>query len=571
MYTSPVWRYKPLPDPDSVDALRQSLKVHPIVCALLVQRGVLDYEQAKQYFRPDPTHLHDPFLMLGMESAVARIGLAVNRGERIMVYGDYDVDGTTSVALVATFLQHVHPNIICYIPDRYSEGYGVSEKGIRRAAELGVGLIISLDCGIKAVSMVRLARSLGIDFIVCDHHEPDALLPEAVAVLDPKQPGCTYPFKELSGCGVGFKLLQALCLRFHWSPEKYWQSVELVAISIGADIVPMTGENRVLSFLGIKKLNENPLPGVKALCEVAGLKIGHIRNHQVVFGLAPRINAAGRISHANAALDLLMAADEASASEYAQALQGHNVDRKELDSDITQEALEAIRLQPDFENLRSTVLYNEHWSKGVIGIVASRCIENFYRPTVILTKSHQIASGSARSIDGFDLYHAIECCSDTLIQFGGHKHAAGLSLEIENIPKFAAKFEEVVRRLTTPDMFYPKLNIDLQIALGDIHMKWYDILVQMEPFGPGNMTPVFSSQGLSISDAKLVGSHHLRCTLVDASGARFDAIAFRMGHLLEQLPNHTKVDVVYTLEKNEFRGNITLQLNLRDIRPTNPS
>ena len=564
------WSYKTVPNPQIVSDLAQSLSIEKSLATMLVQRQIIDFEVAKDFFRPQLEHLHDPFLMADMQKAVERLIEAIENGEKIMVYGDYDVDGTTAVALVYGFLSTFYSNLEYYNPDRYEEGYGVSVQGIEWAAEQGVSLVICLDCGIKAQDKVALAKEkFGIDFIICDHHEPDYTLPNAVAVLDPKRKDCPYPYKELTGNGVGFKLLQAFCMRTEMAIENLFDFLDLCVVSIGSDIVPITGENRVLAYFGLKKLNENPRIGLKALKEIAGFKT-EMSIENVVFVLGPRINAAGRIKHAKAAVKLLLSDDYDEALEFANEIQKHNSERKTFDSRITEEAIAMIEGDDWLANTaKSTVLYREDWHKGVIGIVASRCIEKYYRPTIILTKSHNKAAGSARSVAGFDLYNAINKCSDLLEQFGGHTHAAGMTLPIENIDAFRLEFDRIVAETITQEQLTPVIKIDLKIKLAEISAKFYRIMNLMAPFGPENMQPIFVTENLTLKYApRVMKEKHLRLELFEeTTGAILTAVGFGMvEEHFKQLNENKYFSVAYQVSENTFNNNTTLQLMLKDIK-----
>ncbi|MGV3561267.1 single-stranded-DNA-specific exonuclease RecJ [Larkinella arboricola] len=567
------WIYRPIPEsPEellAVENLTRDLKVSPFMAMLLVQRGVYNFDQARTYFRPELPHLHDPFQMKDMDKAVQRLQMAMVREEKILIYGDYDVDGTTSVALFYGFMKTIYSNLDYYIPDRYKEGYGISAQGIEWAAENGFSLIVSLDCGIKSIERVEEAWEKGIEFIICDHHRPGAELPKAVAVLDPKRSDCEYPCKDLTGCGVGFKLLQALCL-FRGIPlEQLYDFLDLLAISIASDIVPITGENRVLAYYGLKKLNSTPGFGVQALIKIAGFN-STLDITNVVFGLGPRINAAGRIKHAKAAVQLLLAESEQEATDFAFEINEHNNSRRQYDTSITEQALAMIQSDEWLLNAKSTVLFNNTWHKGVIGIVASRCIEKYHRPTIILTESHNRAAGSARSVPGFDVYEAIEECAELLEQFGGHTFAAGLTLKLENIKAFQQKFEEVVTRRILEEQLIPMIEIDMELDLDAIDQKFYNVLKQMSPFGPQNMAPVFST-----SDVYLVGEpyimkeKHLKITVQQAgSYKRFTAIGFNMAHHALFLRRDQPFSICYQIEENNYNGNKSLQLYLKDIKAT---
>ena len=560
------WVYKNVPDPELVKSLAAGIKVNETLSTLLVQRGHSTFDEAKAFFRPHLAQLHDPFLMKDMDKAVNRLSEALFKKEKILIYGDYDVDGTTSVALVYGFLRKYHSYIDYYIPDRYDEGYGISETGVRWAAEHGFSLIIALDCGIKAISKVALASDLGIDFIICDHHLPGPELPRAHAVLDPKRPDCNYPFDGLSGCGVGFKLMQAFAIQNTVDIQELYLYLDLVAVSIASDIVPVVDENRVLTYFGLQKLNKSPLPGFKALKQLSGIK-GEVTVTRVVFGIGPRINAAGRIDHARAAVELLIARNDEEAFDLAGQLDLKNDLRKNFDENITKEALAIIEEGNHLGKSFSTVLYKEDWHKGVIGIVASRCIEKFYRPTIILTESNSKATGSARSVVGFDVYEAIAECADLLDQYGGHKYAAGLTMNLDNVEAFKKRFEEVVARRITPDMLEPIIDIDLEVPIEAINFKFFNILRQMAPFGPGNMQPVFVSTNVIAKSVKLLKETHLKMFLSqEGSRASLEAIAFGFGEFHDAIAGGAPFQVAYTVEENDFMGNKTMQLHIKDLK-----
>jgi single-stranded-DNA-specific exonuclease len=548
------------------DQLAESLKVSPALATLLVQRGILDFEQSRNFFRPDIDHLHDPFLMMDMDLAVARIQKALAAGEKILVYGDYDVDGTTSVALFYGFLKKIYDKLDYYIPDRYEEGYGVSWQSIDWAYENGFTLIVTLDCGIKSVDKVQAASEKGIDFIICDHHRPGNELPQAVAVLDPKREDCLYPYKELTGCGVGFKLLQAFSIRAGIDSQVLFDFLDLVVVSIASDIVPITGENRVLAYYGLKRLNASPRTGIKALIQISGMT-GALDITNVVFGLGPRINAAGRIKHAKEAVRLLLSEEEEEAFEFAQEINKHNTERRTFDSRITEQALAMIESDTWFSSAKSTVLYKEDWHKGVIGIVASRCIEKYHRPTIILTQSHGKAAGSARSIPGFDVYQAIEECADLLEQYGGHTFAAGLTLPLQNIDAFRSRFNEIVSSRILPDQLVPMINIDMLLHLETITPKFYNILRQMGPFGPENMTPVFESRYVTLRGRpSVMKDKHIKFDVRQNASEVFTAVGFGLAHFYPDIANGRPFSICYTLEENNFRDKKTLQLSLKDIK-----
>ena len=569
------WKFKPSPllkeELELISNLAQELNISAPMATMLWQRGVFQFDQAKHFFRPLLEDLHDPFLMKDMEKALQRLLLAIEKNEKILIFGDYDVDGTTAVALFYGFLKNYYSNIEYYNPDRYKEGYGISSIGIDFAAEIGASLMISLDCGIKSFDKVEYAQSkYGIDFIICDHHEPGDELPAAVAVLDPKRTDCKYPFKELTGNGVGFKLLSAFCIRQNIPIQELFEYLDLAMVSIASDIVPIVGENRILAFHGLKKINENPRTGLKALKQVAGFS-GEMSIENIVFVLGPRINAAGRIKHAKAAVQLLLANDIEDALAFAYEIQNNNTERKGHDSRITEEALEMIKKDDWlYKTAKSTVLFNQNWHKGVIGIVASRCIENFYRPTIIFTKSgNNEAAGSARSVPGFDLYKAIDRCAHLLIQFGGHMHAAGMTIKIDKIDEFRTYFDEIVKEMITEEQLIPKINIDIKIDLAEISPKFYRIMKQMAPFGPKNMQPIFVSENLSLaSDPRILKEKHLKLEILDeGTGAIFSAIGFGMvDDFYIKLKNGNKFKMAYSIEENTFREKTNLQLFIRDIK-----
>ncbi|HVW97676.1 MAG TPA: single-stranded-DNA-specific exonuclease RecJ [Mucilaginibacter sp.] len=560
------WSIQSKADQETVKSLASSLKIDTVLSTLLVNRGITSYEEARLFFRPDYRHLHDPFLMAGMEQAILRVEEAMARNERILIYGDYDVDGTTAVALVYSFFKNHYDNLDYYIPDRYLEGYGISTKGIDYAAANGFTLIIALDCGIKSVDKIAYANSKGIDFIICDHHLPGETLPDAVAILDPKQEHCHYPYKELSGCGIGFKLIQAYSEKNHIPFEKIERYLDLVAISIACDIVHITGENRVLAFLGMQQINTSPCIGVKMLMDVAG-KGDNYTISDVVFALGPRINAAGRIDDAKHAVELLIACEEDAAREKSELINLRNTERKEHDVSITDEALSMIEQSEELMTRKSTVLFNEHWHKGVIGIVASRLTEKYYRPTIILTRSNGHVAGSARSVLDFDLYEALCGCSDLLLQFGGHKYAAGLTLQPENVAAFAARFEEVVAASIKPEQLIQQILIEAELRLSQIDGRFFRILNQFAPFGPANMAPVFVSRNVYVSGyTNIVGSNHVKMTVMQSDSAVFDCIAFNHGEYLPRLLKNEPFDMCYTIEENVWRERRTIQLNVKGIR-----
>jgi len=572
------WAIRPAADNLVVETLSAALDIEPRLANLLAQRGITSFEEAKKFFRPSLEDLHDPFLMKGMREAVDRIKGALESGERIMIYGDYDVDGTTAVALVYSYFKSIYAgNVDYYIPDRYGEGYGISFQGIDHAENSGVSLIIALDCGIRSVDKVAYALERKIDFIICDHHLPGKELPQAAAILDPKQLECSYPYDELSGCGIGFKLIQALTSEV--SPETdLLPFLDLVATSIAADIVPITGENRILAYFGLKQLNASPRQGIKYLLDSGNESTKgngsaveepakEITIETLVFTVAPRINAAGRIDHGRKAVELLIAEDEVTAKDVGSHVNIQNTKRKDLDKLTTEEALAIVASNPAYLEASSTVLFNSGWHKGVVGIVASRVIEKYYRPTIILTESDGMATGSARSVNGFDIHEAIGQCADLLEQFGGHKYAAGMTLKAENVELFRQRFEEVVAASITDEQRIPVVVIDLEVDPSEINPKFYRILKQFAPFGPGNMAPVFISRNLADDGyARIVGGSHLKLRLGKPGQPWFDAIAFGMGEHLLSLSKGIPADVCYTLEENHWRGNVTLQWMVKDIR-----
>jgi len=560
------WIYKPIASTGEIERLSSLININSYLSAVLLQRGVEDYESARKFFRPSLDQLHDPFLMTDMKPAVERIHKAILNGEKILVYGDYDVDGTTAVALVFSYIRSFYEDCDFYIPDRSAEGYGVSEAGIIWAEQNGFTLIIALDLGIKASDMVVLAGHKGIDFIICDHHLPGAHIPQAVAVLDPKREDCQYPFSELSGCGLGFKLLQAYS-RLYGNEEEVYQYLDLVAVSIASDIVPINGENRVLAHLGLKKLNENPLPGLKALKEIAGIK-NELDINGVVFTLGPRINAAGRVAHAKGAVELLISQTEEGANALAQSVNTKNDLRREFDLNITEEAIAMIEGDEKLRNAKSTVLFKNTWHKGVIGIVAARCVEKYYRPTVILTESNNKITGSARSVYGFDLYRAISQCGDLLEKFGGHKYAAGLTLDRRNVEAFQQRFEEVVSSSVTAEMQTPVVEIDVGIRLDAINSKFNAVMKQMAPFGPENPKPVFEAKSMfvfnSLSSFK---EKHLRFLAGQEGNENvFNAVGFDMMEHYDRIAGGDIFRMAFTLEENTFNGHTSLQLRIKDIK-----
>lgn len=549
---------------NKVTAMQAALQINTTICTLLVQRGFDDFEKAKQFFRPSLTDLHSPWLMKDMDKAVTRICSAFENNEPILVFGDYDVDGTTSVASMYQFLSSVHSTVDFYIPHRYREGYGISKAGIDFAKDNGFSLIISLDCGIKSAELIAYARSIGIDFIVCDHHLPDEILPLAVAILNPKQNDCNYPFKELCGCGVGFKLMTALSEKLGLPPSSYLEYIDLAAIAIAADIVSVTGENRTLAYFGIEKVNSNPSVGIKALMDLAGVK-KKMSLTNLVFVIAPRVNAAGRMDEAKKAVQLFNEKDQQKAIEFANMLHSDNTDRREADANITLEALALLESKPNNHLKLSTLVYQEHWHKGVVGIVASRLIDTYYRPTIVLTKSGEFAAGSARSVAGFNLYEAIHACKEHLLGYGGHFAAAGMTLEINQIEVFAAAFEKEVVARITPEQLIPELVIDSEIEFKTITPSFYKILCQMEPFGPENMRPVFVARGVTDTGfSKIVKDHHIKF-VVKQNSITFNGIGFNLAHKFPILLSQQPFDIVFTIDENEFQGNVSLQLKVVDL------
>lgn len=560
------WTYKPKPTPEKISTLVESLNISPMIAELLVSRGIETFEQARLFFRPTLADLHDPFLMKDMEKAVARIEQAILSGENIMVFGDYDVDGTTAVSLVASYLKTIYSNVATYIPDRYLEGYGISFKGIDYADDNDISLIIALDCGIKSVNHVAYAKEKKIDFIICDHHRPGETIPDAVAVLDPKRVDCTYPYDELCGCGIGFKLIQALGTNRNQTIEDLEPYLDLVATAIAADIVPMTGENRILAKFGLQVINSNPRPGIQAL--IHQVKKKELTITDVVFIIAPRINAAGRIKHGNHAVELLSEFNLEQAIAFAAEIELYNSSRKELDKQITVEALRQIDSNNEKECF-STVVYQEDWHKGVIGIVASRLIETYYRPTLVFTKSGDKLAASARSVYGFDVYNALEACSEHLEQFGGHMYAAGMTLSEEKYEKFKLAFENEVKNTISAEQREPRISIDMELNFEDIDEKTMRILKQFEPFGPQNMTPVFATKNVfDTGYGKPMGleNEHLKLFVKQNNSEGYAAIGFGLGQKYDLISNRKPIEIAYSLSENEWNGKTTLQLNLKDLR-----
>ncbi|MBS1952040.1 MAG: Single-stranded-DNA-specific exonuclease RecJ [Cytophagales bacterium] len=560
------WTHRPVSSSNEISELGKKLNTGPHLTALLWQRGLRDFDSVKKFFRPSLDHLHDPFLMKDMEQAVLRLKKAIDGQEKILIYGDYDVDGTTAVSMVYSYLKEFYSHCDFYIPDRYTEGYGVSEASITWAEENGFSLIVALDLGIKASDMVTMAAHKGIDFIICDHHLPGGHIPNAVAVLDPKRDDCTYPFKELSGCGLGFKLLQAYAKKYKNEDEVY-KYLDLVAVSIASDIVPLNDENRVLTYFGLQKLNQDPCPGLKALKEIAAIK-NDLDVSGIVFTLGPRINAAGRVAHAKAAVELLISTTEKEANALAEKVNLKNDLRREFDLSITEEAIAMIEGDEKLRAAKSTVLFKNTWNKGVIGIVAARCVEKFYRPTVILTESNDKVTGSARSVKDFDLYQALENCSELLEKYGGHKYAAGLTLDRNNVPAFQKKFEEVVSSSITEEMQTPLIEIDLTISLDAITPKFISILKQMAPFGPENQRPLFEARNLHIVNSlSSFKEKHIKFLVgQQENNSIFNVVGFDLAHYYKQLANGGQFRMAFSIEENSFNGTTSIQLRAKDIK-----
>ncbi|MBR5035434.1 MAG: single-stranded-DNA-specific exonuclease RecJ [Bacteroidales bacterium] len=568
------WIVKEAGNPVLVRQLAQELGIDPVLSNLLVQRGIKSYDEAREFFRPDLSMLHDPFLMVDMQKAVDRIELAAKRKEKILIYGDYDVDGTTAVALMYIFLKTVTDEYLLnyYIPDRYDEGYGLSYKGIDYAHKKGCSLIITLDCGIKAVEKVKYAAGLNIDVIICDHHLPDAELPGAVAVLDPKREDNTYPFDDLSGCGVGFKLAQAYAMTHGIHREQVLELLDLLVVSIASDLVSVTGENRVLAYFGLKQLNSHPRKGLQSIIKLAGLDKHLITIDEIVFKIGPRINAAGRMESGRTAVDLLIAGDDESARKIGDEINNHNNERKSIDREITFEAINMVRNNSDFDNKKSTIVYNPSWHKGVVGIVASRLVEAFYRPTIVLTKSAEgFIAGSARSVAGFDLYEAIESCSDLLENFGGHTYAAGLTMKQENFEEFSRRFEEHVAGKINDDILTPIINVDSYLEFNQITPKFFRLLKQFQPFGPGNPSPVFWSERVyDNGNGRCVGTDngHLKLELIQEENSypAMSAIAFNQSDHFAHIQDGNPIDICYSIAENYYRGLANIQLRIKDIK-----
>ncbi|MGE4586558.1 MAG: single-stranded-DNA-specific exonuclease RecJ [Mangrovibacterium sp.] len=565
-----IWQVKEQGDINVIKHLSAALNVNMVIANLLAQRGISSFTEARYFFRPRLGDLHDPFLMKDMGRAVDRLEKAISRQEKVLIYGDYDVDGTSSVAMMYQFLRNRISRLDFYIPDRYTEGYGISPRSIAYAAENRYSLVIALDCGIKAVEKINQARAKGIDFIICDHHNPDQILPEAVAVLDPKRPDCPYPYKDLSGCGVGFKLLQAYSQKNDVPVVELYELLDMVVVSIASDIVPVTGENRVLAHFGLQKLNSNPSMGLKTIIRSSGLAGQQISISDIVFKIGPRLNASGRIEHGKKSVEILVVTDEEEATRLGEEINSFNEIRKTLDRDITQEALDMIAHDPIQEERNATILYNRDWHKGVVGIVASRLTEHYYRPTIILTESNGLATGSARSVRDFDLYEAIGQCSDLLESYGGHMYAAGLTMKIDNIPAFTRRFEEIVRNAIPDPQQTEILEADCKIQLSEISPKFYHILKQFEPFGPHNPNPLFITEDvLDNGTSRCVGRNleHLKLDLVEPTGNSpvFPAIAFNQARHFELISQGLPFDILYSVAENEFRGKTNIQLYVRDI------
>jgi single-stranded-DNA-specific exonuclease len=570
------WTLKPKPPLEKVKQLAEALKVEEFVATLLVQRGIETYEEARQFFRPTLNDLHNPYLMKDMDKAVKRIEEAIEKEENILIFGDYDVDGTTAVSLVSSYLKTYYPNVATYIPDRYDEGYGISFKGIDFADDNGIALIIALDCGIKSIDHVAYAKERNIDFIICDHHRPGAILPDAIAVLDPKRADCSYPYDELCGCGIGFKLIQALGKNRKQTIEDLTPYLDLVATAIAADIVPMTGENRVLAYFGLQVINTSPRPGFRALINSSfrTLSSGHQTKKKtlditdVVFIIAPRINAAGRIKHGNHAVELLSEFNLEQAQQFAAEIEMYNTERKDLDKKITKEALQQI-IENKEEKRFTSVVFQEDWHKGVIGIVASRLIETYYRPTLVFTKSGDKYAASARSVYGFDVYNALEACAEHLEQFGGHMYAAGMTLKEENYIAFKAAFEKEVEKTIHPDLLIPEISIDAEINFADITPKFYRILKQFEPFGPQNRTPVFLTKNvIDTGYAQRLGTEkeHLKLFVRQNNSDGMAAIGFGLGNKIDLTSHQKPFEALYCIDENEWNGKVSTQLRLKDLK-----
>ena len=584
------WVIKQLGNNELIEQLAKELNVSFPIANLLYQRGIKTFEEARAFFRPELSHLHDPFLMKDMDKAIARIEKAIANNEKIMIYGDYDVDGTSAVALVYSFLKNYYSNIDFYIPDRYIEGYGISIKGIDFAAENNIRLVIALDCGIKAVEKMEYANEKGVDFIICDHHRPGSEIPNTSAVLDPKRTDCPYPYKELSGCGIGYKLIQAFAKNRKIDEKELYKYLDLVTVSIASDIVPITGENRVLAFYGLKLINSNPRPGIEAVLQSSNMKRvresdngnesqifpRQLNINDLVFLIGPRINAAGRIESGRNSVELLIADNLKDALKIGIQIDSYNTERRTLDTQTTSEAIDMIKNSNYLLNSKSTIVYHPEWHKGVIGIVASRLTEVYYRPTIVFTNSNEFICGSARSVKDFDIYDAIDACSELLEHFGGHKYAAGLTIKPENLPAFSKRFEEIVSSTITEDMQVPEVEIDAELDLRQINPNFYKIIKQFSPFGPGNMSPVFKTTGVvDFGNARLVGKnekHHLKLSITypEISLPPFSAIGFQLADFYDYIQKGNTFDICYHIEENEWNGNISLQLNIKDIKKQEP-
>ena len=565
------WNIANPADQEKVGALALALGIDRVLAELLVQRGIDTFEQARAFFRPSLQDLHDPFLMKDMAAAVERLHKAISSGEKILVYGDYDVDGTTAVSLVYSFIKRYTPNVDFYIPDRYDEGYGLSVKGIETAEKGGYTLIITLDCGIKAIEKVRLAGEKGIDVIICDHHLPEDELPSAVAVLDPKRTDDNYPFDDLCGCGVGFKLVQGYAQKYEIPFDTLIPLLDLCVVSIASDLVFMTGENRILAHFGLKRLNEDPRKGLLALISLSNLEPGHVGIDDIVFKIGPRINAAGRMETGRLAVELLTATDTGRATMIGERINNNNNDRKNIDREITADALEMVEAGKALASENATIVYNPAWNKGVVGIVASRLVEAFYKPTVVLTKSNGFVTGSARSVSGFDLYSAIENCADLLENFGGHVYAAGLTMKEENLPEFARRMDEFVKGKISGEMLTPVVDIDARLDFSQITPKFFRILKQFQPFGPGNNNPVFVTENVYDSgNGRKVGAGgvHLKLDLMQENQPyhQIPSIGFNMSEYFDYIHDGNAMDICYSIVENYYRGNSSMQLRIRDIR-----
>ena len=561
------WSAKTLPNLEIVARLSQEINVPEHIATILVQREIDTFEKAKQFFRPSLTDLHDPFLMKDMDVAYSRIKTALQNQEKMMVYGDYDVDGTTAVSIVYSYFKTLNQNIEYYIPDRYKEGYGISRIGIDSAAENNISLIIALDCGIRSNELVDYANSKGIDFIICDHHLPGETLPKAKAILNPKRSDCTYPYKELSGAGIGFKLIQAYSKKEGFSEEKILDYIDLVAVSIASDLVDMRGENRTLAYFGLKKLNENPSIGLQSLLDGAAAKSKY-SIQDIIFGIGPKINAAGRIADAKSAVKVLIEQDYSTARQLSRILYDRNDERKEIDTDITKDAIHIVENTPGLLDRKSIVLRGEDWHKGVVGIVASRMVEQFYKPTIIFSLNDGIYTGSARSVKNFDIHEAIQTCSQHVDQFGGHKYAAGLSVKLENFEAFAEAFEKVVAKTITESSLVPEVEYDLELQLHEINDKMMSLIAQMAPFGPGNTVPIFKTTNVKAQNtARVLKDKHLKLQLSGNTRHTFDAIGFGLAEHFHTVSNGNIFNACYCIEENNYNGRVSVQLRLRDIKP----